>query len=395
MHEDTAIEEQTLNCTRSACDSCPCCVKPDDVKPVCKGEVDDAPVTSLFPVKLETHTGTDISDYSDDNLIKSEFVASVLPGHDMVESLPRTYSSDQVSSHTIAMADSIHGTKDAVDLVYCTSNIAKSVQASADMKSFTYCDTGSAFSVRESADTTGYIQSSPGISDPVNVEEHDASDRKLFRCAMCVKSFNKKAYLARHMQRHTGLVQGTQATTSHSKCTARATYSVNVEEHETSDGKLFQCGMCVKTFNKKSYLTRHMQRHTGDKQYQCEICMKAFFQKSGLATHLRMHTGEKPYKCALCPKAFSENSTLINHVRVHTGDKPFKCDLCEKSFCKKCHLVSHRNMHTGFKPHMCNFCAKSFSEKSNLVNHMRVHTGERPYQCELCDKSFSEKGSLA
>jgi hypothetical protein len=49
-------QHQTINSTHSACD---CCVKREDLKPVCKEEVDDTPITCILPVKLEPHTDID------------------------------------------------------------------------------------------------------------------------------------------------------------------------------------------------------------------------------------------------------------------------------------------------------------------------------------------------
>jgi uncharacterized Zn-finger protein len=51
---------------------------------------------------------------------------------------------------------------------------------------------------------------------------------------------------------------------------------------------------------------------------------------------------ESIYKCNLCPKKFSRKSSLSRHYRKHTGEKRFSCEVCCKSFSRKDILNKHK-----------------------------------------------------
>lgn len=167
---------------------------------------------------------------------------------------------------------------------------------------------------------------------------------KNFECIYCVKKYERKASLVRHLRIH------------------------------NSKNRL-KCAQCPKVFWHNSLLTQHQRTHSGEKQFRCIICNKGFNQKGHLTRHQRIHSGEKPYKCKKCPKSFARASYLTGHVGIHTGDRPFKCVQCSKVFTQKYYLRRHFRTHTGVKPFHCVHCHKLFTQKGSLTRHIRLfHT---------------------
>ncbi|XP_061926442.1 zinc finger E-box-binding homeobox 2-like [Entelurus aequoreus] len=81
-----------------------------------------------------------------------------------------------------------------------------------------------------------------------------------------------------------------------------------------TEGGMYTCDLCDKTFQKTSSLLRHKYEHTGKRPHQCHICSKAFKHKHHLIEHSRLHSGEKPYQCDKCGKRFSHSGSYSQHM---------------------------------------------------------------------------------
>ncbi|EAT34290.1 AAEL013456-PA [Aedes aegypti] len=91
-------------------------------------------------------------------------------------------------------------------------------------------------------------------------------------------------------------------------------FAVKYHELTHTQKDVYKCSMCPKSFQNASNLNRHYEGiHKGDKKYQCDICEKRFQMPHILATHKRIHTGERPFGCEQCGKRFSDPSTLWRH----------------------------------------------------------------------------------
>jgi hypothetical protein len=102
------LEERNKNSTRSACDCCSYCVKLEDVKPVCKEEVDNAPITCILSVKSEPHTEIEHPLTSGDNR----------------EAWHRTTSNIAASVQSgVCMLGSVHGAGDMKEVSCCIRQI--------------------------------------------------------------------------------------------------------------------------------------------------------------------------------------------------------------------------------------------------------------------------------
>nr|CAD7589058.1 unnamed protein product [Timema genevievae] len=137
----------------------------------------------------------------------------------------------------------------------------------------------------------------------------------------------------------------------------------------TNAGKVFTCGICMRSFGYKHVLQNHERTHTGEKPFECGECGKRFTRDHHLKTHMRLHTGEKPYHCTHCDRHFVQVANLRRHLRVHTGERPYACELCAAKFSDSNQLKAHMLIHRGEKPFACPRCQGRFRRRHHLIHH--------------------------
>ena len=192
------------------------------------------------------------------------------------------------------------------------------------------------------------------------------------KCSHCEKSFHGDSHLQNHMRR---------------------------AHYEHSDKKIFACHICMKTFRDSSGLRKHKITHTKTRPWKCKLCPKTFKTKSVLNTHIRTHSDHKAFCCSHCGARFHTAGSMNAHVKTQhlkmEEERKYLCTECGGKFLRPYNLKVHMRTHTGEEPYKCNICAKTFKIPQKLRDHMRMHTGEKPFKCRTCDKRFRAAGSLA
>nr|CAD7268849.1 unnamed protein product [Timema shepardi] len=86
----------------------------------------------------------------------------------------------------------------------------------------------------------------------------------------------------------------------------------------------FACPECPYSFNVKSNLNKHIERHSKieDGPFACDDCGKVFENKKSLVNHMRHHLSEASLWCRECGKYFTYKKVYTRHVfTVHTVKK--------------------------------------------------------------------------
>lgn len=145
------------------------------------------------------------------------------------------------------------------------------------------------------------------------LQEHSDEDVKIYHCKICDQRFLQNRLYYVHMTRHDKIASRKYQCQHCGKPFASA-FAVKYHELTHTQKDVYKCSMCPKSFQNASNLNRHYEGiHKGDKKYQCDICEKRFQMPHILATHKRIHTGERPFGCEQCGKRFSDPSTLWRH----------------------------------------------------------------------------------
>ncbi|KAF8792112.1 Zinc finger protein 234 like protein [Argiope bruennichi] len=221
---------------------------------------------------------------------------------------------------------------------------------------------------------SSFVPEISNISIPLNMSsklDSPVVSSKVHTCHICFKSYPFKSYLKRHMFRHTG------------------------KANKENPRRRRRTNKNFDDFHLLSGVNLHMLFVQPEKSFPCKFCTKSFRQKRDLDRHILTHTGEKPYACDRCGSS-SVRSTFYNFLHGVWG---MSSDQIEKEISEVDNDVHQSDGENQIENHSrgnkvrqytCGECDKQFYQRGHLEDHMRIHTGEKPFVCEMCPKKFSK-----
>ncbi|XP_068215493.1 uncharacterized protein [Palaemon carinicauda] len=176
-----------------------------------------------------------------------------------------------------------------------------------------------------------------------------------FNCELCNKGFSDRNHLVCHMRSHSG-----EKPFNCQYCKKAFSDKSNMKRHERRHTLSNRNG-CLPDANTKSTITgpqKEKQRIRDDNHpdayvdrtniylnhisYKCDHCLKEFNLKSNLTKHLRLHTGEQPYSCKYCCRSFSHKSNLTRHSKLHLSNQTCSYMLSNNTLHNEDSLMQHK-----------------------------------------------------
>ena len=149
-----------------------------------------------------------------------------------------------------------------------------------------------------------------------------------------------------------------------------------------SKDRSYQCNHCNKTFVSNSNLIRHLAKckesnpvASSDSYDVREDSNEIHRLVHNDITPNKDSSEGMLYKCDQCDKSFKKKCSLGNHVQIHNKDRPHQCSLCNKAFKREINLIHHLStVHYEDTIYQCTYCDKVFIKKENLTEHQITHS---------------------
>jgi hypothetical protein len=214
--------------------------------------------------------------------------------------------------------------------------------------------------------------------------------KRIYRCRTCKKSFQTSEQLQNHMlyETHKFLCQLCPA-----EFESNNSYHNHIAKH--SDLALYRCTVCIESFQKRNDLSRHViTEHNEDlpNQKSCSTCKLTFKTTFHLNRHnVTKHSNIKPFKCEEdgCEQAFARKDKLKQHAAKHSAAGGlFKCHACVKTFVRPEHLRDHDIVrHSRQYPFSCEVCRKGFLHQNQLYAHHKQRHANENTEFSILDQS--------
>ena len=212
-----------------------------------------------------------------------------------------------------------------------------------------------------------------------NKKEEEGGSVVVFTCRQCTYKTTRRSFLVRHMKRH----------------------SIHIGDVELTKRKLFHCDHCKFASKRLEHLKRHRQtvHSLGQKLCICDVCGASFKRKDILGLHMRRAHGQETsslnqHTCHLCGKVYKSRHSLKEHAAMHQNRKDVQCDVCSKAFNTAAHLRKHKNSVHNTPGYTCDVCNKVVNTPFNLKRHKERHknilTDSNPYSAFMLGEGSSD-----
>lgn len=239
-----------------------------------------------------------------------------------------------------------------------------------------------------------------------DAQEDDATDEpESYPCVLCNKSFastdklQSHGYYMHNPRRKTPRSQKFQIETEFYCKICKKNYKshrdlqshIQYKHKKSTREVIFKCRVCSVKYDKRAERNQHEineHQNSETKLWNCSACQKTYSTIELLSCHMSTHTGRYVI-CEQCGKSFTGKRYLLAHMQTHIVVKVHSCTMCNKSFALALHLKRHQERHKQLKPFHCTQCTRKFTEKKDLLRHQFFHSDiEKTVPCQICDKTF-------
>ena len=149
---------------------------------------------------------------------------------------------------------------------------------------------------RNSLTKIGCICEDKFANEP-NMQDHQwrHEGKSKFNCKECTKCFEDRKALLTHVEKHRNSKWVCEECGKQTK--GRESLKIHAKIHAGE--------MKYQNLNRKTYLNKHKSIHTEGKLYQCTYCEKTFLFRRGFKNHLRIHRRVQKNSCETCNNKIS------------------------------------------------------------------------------------------
>jgi len=217
------------------------------------------------------------------------------------------------------------------------------------------------------------------------------SNKPVFTCVICARSFASEKYLNMHAALH-------RKSSVSSRSSQTLVHALALTTSVTASSRSSQSSvhaLALTTVVSASSMSSQTSMHA--------LALTTSVTASSRSSQTSVHalalttvvTAKDKWTCEVCGKIFAHTSNYKNHIRTHSDERPFVCHVCSIGFKERYHLKKHTLFkHTGELNEVCRRCGKRFKDSTAVRAHERIHSDARPYTCQRCGKAFKTSECL-